>query len=74
MARVARSVLGHPTSSPAIERDFGIAGKFLCGLRNRMDGELLELMLYLSANSALIPTEYSSIRRRGGSRLHTRKM
>ncbi len=57
MARVARSLLGHSTSSAAIERDFGIAGKFLCGLRNRMDGELLELMLYLSANSALIPTD-----------------
>ncbi len=50
-------MLGHLTSSAAIERDFGISRKFLYGLRNRMDRKLWENVLYLSSNSDFIPMD-----------------
>ena len=53
---VARSVLGKPVSSAAIERDFGEGGALITPRRNRLDAGCVEMSLFLRQNKECIPS------------------
>jgi hypothetical protein len=55
LSTVARSVLGKPVSSAAIERDFGEGGVTITPRRNRLDAGCVEMCLFLHQNMDAIP-------------------
>ncbi|KAI0560973.1 hypothetical protein FGB62_95g0103 [Gracilaria domingensis] len=58
---VARSVLGNPSSSAQIERDFGDAGWLLSGRRNRIDAAFVDMSLFLHCNLEYLPYEIAEL-------------
>lgn len=62
LSHVARSVLGHPATAVAIERDFSMVGQMLSPRRSRLDAVYAEILMYLNVNLDHIPTYIPEIR------------